>query len=313
MEYKIISDSSCDLSEEEVLTNGVEVVPFYVSFNGVDYLKERTEMPVREFYNRMVENPGVYPKSSLPSVADYTDIFTEYVKKGMGVICICITTKFSGSYNAASTAKDIVLDEYPEAKISVIDSTVDTVLQGLFVLEAARMQRQGVSFEENVAELERIKGTGRIFFTIGNIDYLRAGGRIGKLAGVAAGMLSLKPLITLKNGEIYPSGITRSRKKGMSKLLDMVVEYIKENTISVKDFSISVGFGYDPEEAVEFEKMLEEKLVAEFGFCPTIIVSQIGAAIAVHTGPYSIGVGIIRRAGVSELETVSSGMKTVTV
>ena len=96
----------------------------------------------------------------------------------------------------------MVKDEYPEARITVIDSTVNTVLQGLFVLEACRMRDMGLDYEEIIERILPIRETGRIFFTIGSIDYLRHGGRIGKLAGIAAGALGIKPMITLKEGEI---------------------------------------------------------------------------------------------------------------
>ena len=136
MQYQIISDSSCDLPMDIVSENNLVVVPFYVSFDESTYLKENIDIDVREFYQRMIDNPKTFPKSSLPSVDDYINCFTKYVKEDIGIICICITTKFSGSYNSASTARDILLEQYPNAKIKVIDSTVDTVLQGIYVLEA---------------------------------------------------------------------------------------------------------------------------------------------------------------------------------
>lgn len=137
------------------------------------------------------------------------------------MICICITAKFSGSLQSATTAKDMILEEYPEAKIAVIDSTFDTVLQGLFVLEACRLRDLGLEYEQIIEALLSIRESGRIFFTIGSIDYLKHGGRIGKLAGIAASALKIKPLITLKEGEIFNSGITRSRQKSMQKVVEM--------------------------------------------------------------------------------------------
>ncbi len=137
------------------------------------------------------------------------------------MICICITAKFSGSLQSATTAKDMILEEYPEAKIAVIDSTFDTVLQGLFVLEACRLRDLGLEYEQITEALLSIRESGRIFFTIGSIDYLKHGGRIGKLAGIAASALKIKPLITLKEGEIFNSGITRSRQKSMQKVVEM--------------------------------------------------------------------------------------------
>ena len=150
----------------------------------------------------MVDHPDVFPKTSMPSVQDFYEVFEKFCKRNIPVICICITAKFSGSLQSATTAKDMILEEYPEAKIAVIDSTFDTVLQGLFVLEACRLRDLGLEYEQITEALLSIRESGRIFFTIGSIDYLKHGGRIGKLAGIAASALKIKPIITLKEGEI---------------------------------------------------------------------------------------------------------------
>ena len=145
MEYRIITDGSCDLPSDLTKEKNIIVVPFYVSFDGENYQKEIAEMPIRKFYEEMVENPKVYPKSSMPSVQDYVDVFLPVVKENKAIICICITTKFSGSMQSALNARNMVLENYPNAQITVIDATVNTVLQGLYVLEAAEMQQKGVS------------------------------------------------------------------------------------------------------------------------------------------------------------------------
>ena len=114
------------------------------------------------------------------------------------------------------------------------------------------MCQNGVPYEQCVDILEKMKKTNRIFFTVGNTDYLKHGGRIGKLAGIASSALSLKPLITLVNGEIEASGIGRSRKKTVAKTIALMDDYFKET-------------------------------------------GQIGATIAVHTGPYAIGIGCVKK------------------
>ena len=170
---QIVSDGSLDLPQEITDAHDIEVVPFYVSFNGETYQKEIEEIGIREFYQEMVDHPDVFPKSSMPSVDDFYQTFVKSAKENIPVICICITTKFSGSLQSATVAKEMVKDEYPEARITVIDSTVNTVLQGLFVLEACRMRDMGLDYEEIIERILPIRETGRIFFTIGSIDYLR--------------------------------------------------------------------------------------------------------------------------------------------
>lgn len=295
--YKIITDGSCDLPKELVEEKGITVVPFYVSFDGEHYCKEMEEIGVREFYEKMVADPTTFPKSSMPSVQDYADVFLPLAREGTAIICICITTKFSGSMQSALTAKELVLETCPDAEITVIDATINTVLQGLYVLEAADMQAKGVPYEQVAARLEEIKSTGRIFFTVGNMEYLKHGGRIGKLTGLAGSVLGIKPLITLKQGEIFPSGITRSRKKSMEKVLDLLDEYFKEFQVDMKEYSLAIGFGYDYGEACAFQKMVMQFLEERGQSVGEIPIYQIGATIGVHTGPYPIGVGIIKRHG----------------
>lgn len=297
--FQIISDGSCDLPPELAKERGIEVVPFYVSFDQQTYYKEIEEMPIRKFYDKMVENENVvFPKSSLPSIEDYINSFEKYVKQGTPVICICITTKFSGSFQAAVNAKRILLETYPEARIEVINSMINTVLQGMYVLEAAALRDRGATFEEAVARLLEIRETGRIFFTVGNVDYLKHGGRIGKLSGLAASILGIRPLITLKEGEIFPSGITRSRRRSLDSVLNLLENHVKGLLAKgerMEDYTVDVGFGYDIEEAKEFLKRLRDRFR---GILPVdeIKLYQIGAAIAVHTGPYPLGIGFLKKA-----------------
>lgn len=298
-EYRIITDGACDLAPELCREKGIIVVPFYVSFDGEKYEKEIVEMPIRHFYEEMVSHPKVFPKSSMPSVQDYLDAFTPVVEDGKAIICICITTKFSGSMQSALNARMMLLEQHPDAEITVIDSTVDTVLQGNYVLEAWQMWDKGIPYEQAVAELEAIKATGRIFFTVGNLEYLQHGGRIGKVASIAGSVLGIRPLITLKEGEIFASGIARGRNRSLDKVRELLAQYLEEVHAAkdLSDYRISVGAGYDLQEAQEFQQAAVDFLNGK-GYQVTkeqFPIYQIGATISVHTGPYPLGFGIIRR------------------
>lgn len=297
--YQIISDGSCDLPPQLTKEKSIEVVPFYVSFDDQTYLKEIEEMPIRDFYNKMVENENVvFPKSSLPSVNDYITVFEKYAKQNIPMICICITTKFSGSYQAAMNAKNILLETYPDARIEVIDSFMDTVLQGMYVLEAVKLKERGLSYEDTIKRILEIRDTGRIFFTVGNVDYLKHGGRIGKLSGLTASLLGIRPLITLKEGEIFPSGVSRSRKKSIEsvlKLLENHIAALQAAGENPKDYIVDVGYGYDIPEAGLFLETVKTRF-RDVLDVDSIEMYQIGATISVHTGPYPLGVGFLKRA-----------------
>ena len=293
--FHIITDGSCDLPPEWAKQKGYSVVPFYVSFGDTHYFKEIEEMGIRDFYQQMVDRKGVYPKSSMPSTQDYVDAFMPWVEQNIPVICICITTKFSGSLQSAMNAIQMIREERPKARIEVIDSTVNTVLQGILVLEAVKCQESGMTCEETVRKIEEIKGTGRIFFTVGDMEYLAHGGRIGKVSSVAGSLLGIKPVITLKQGEIFPSGVGRSRRKNLDKTISLLLAYLKETGENVTRYSIAVGYGYDYEEAVEYRRQVAEALDGRLKE-EDILMLQIGATISVHTGPYPLGLGIIRKA-----------------
>ena len=100
--FAVIGDSSCDLSPEEADRSKVTLVPFYVSFDGVTYRREGVEMAIRDFYEEMVRCPGVFPKTSMPSMEDYLGAFRPLTEAGTPALCLCISTKFSGSYGCAS-------------------------------------------------------------------------------------------------------------------------------------------------------------------------------------------------------------------
>ncbi len=294
--FHIISDGSCDLPAELAEQKNITVVPFYVSFDDEHYLKENVEIGIRDFYQQMVDRKGVYPKSSMPSAQDYEEVFRPFAEAGMPVICICITTKFSGSMQSAVNARQALLEEYPNAEITIIDATVNTVLQGLYVLEAVRLRDAGVSYREAAARLEEIKGTGRIFFTVGNMEYLKHGGRIGKVGALAGSVLDIRPVITLKKGEIFPSGIGRGRKRSTAKATDLLVSYLKKSRLGIDCYSIVIGYGYDLEEGKEYRDSVVRELQAQGFEIQDIPTCQIGATIGVHTGPYPLGIGVIEKA-----------------
>lgn len=298
-DFRIVSDTSADLSPEILNEKEIVTVPFYVMEEEGSYKKHRVEISDSEFYKWMSDNPKIMPKSAAPSVDDFSRVFTELVEKGEKVLCICITVKFSSSYQNACIAKDLVLEKYSEAKIEVVNSICNTVLQGLVVYEATRLRESGASLEYAVAELERIKPTGRIFFTIGSMDYLSVGGRIGKLAGKVSGVLGLRPIIVLSEGEIHLGGLARGRIKSLSKVLDVAKEYIKTSFNDISEFAITIGYGYDLDEAKIFKVRLEEML-REIGFVVDVPMRVIGAVIGVHTGPLPLGLSVLRKAKLPE-------------
>ena len=126
MLYEIFADSACDIPRELLEKHNIHPVYFYVSFDDENYMKEKLDMDTTDYYNKMIDE-GLYPKTSLPSVQDYVEAFTPTLEEGKAIICICLSGKLSGSHQAAKTARDILLETYPEAHIKVIESKMCTV------------------------------------------------------------------------------------------------------------------------------------------------------------------------------------------
>lgn len=291
MNYQIISDGACDLLPEYISQHNITTVPFYVTFDGKEYFKEGEGIDHDTFYLKMINEHAV-PKSSLPSVQDYMDKFLPFTEQNIPIICITITAKFSGSYNSACSARDIIKETNPNAKITVIDSTLNTASQGLFVNEAVKLRDGGISYEDSVAELERIKSSGKIFFTVGSLEYLIKNGRIGKLAVLAGDKLGIRPTIIMKDGDISLGGISRSRKKSLASVLSSIASFFKNPENNKEDYNFIVASGYNYEEALEFQKEFEEFFGVK---CEKDVKVRIGTTIGCHTGPYALGIGIVKK------------------
>ena len=292
MDFRVMSDSSCDISLEQEKAYDIRLVPYYVSFDGVTYRKDRVEVTAEAFYQAMADQPGVYPKTSMPTQVDFYEAFLPFAKNGESIIYLNLTSKFSSSFQSAHLAAEGLMEEYPDCKIKVIDSFSATVQEGLLVTEAAKMAQAGISFEEAVEKLEALKLTSRIFFTTGDLSYLQKGGRIGKVLTQAASVLKIKPIIHLYEGELQAAGIVRARKKSIRKFMDDAKAFFADKNIN--DYRICTGKGHDAEEYNAFHQEVTEELRA-MGFTGEVESYQIGCTIGVHTGPTPIGIACIRK------------------
>ena len=294
--FDIITDSACDLTPETAARLNVEVIPFYVSLDGEHYRKEGKEIAVRDFYQFMVDNPSAYPKTSLPSLEDFETAFRAHAEAGRPVLCLCFTSKMSGCVGSARNARELVLEDYPDAKIEVMDTTAATVTESIVVENAVAMRDGGCTLEQAVDWLSAERATNQIFFTVGNLDYLIKGGRIGKVTGRAANILGIKPMILFKEGEIFSGGVARGRQKSFEKALEQLMAYLDERNATPDNYCITVGYGYDEEEGKRLWMQTRAALRAKY---PTskceVGLLQIGCTIAVHTGPYALGMGVMRR------------------
>ena len=297
MKFQLVSDSSCDLGREEMERLGVAMVSYYVAFEDEVYYREERDIPTHQFYQMMADRPGVFPKTSMPTLEDYLEAFRPLAAQGQPILCICLNANFSGSFQTALNAAEELREEYPGVSIRVMDSTLATVLQGLLVEEAAALRDAGFTLDEAAEALAALPATGRIFFTTSDLEYLRHGGRIGRAAAATGALLKVKPLIGYKDAGLISDGIAQGRKKSLAKVRELFFRHLQREGVNLEDYRLATGFGLDREEHQDFAQAVYEGLLELGADRPEVKRPyQIGVTIGVHTGPSPIGVGLIRRA-----------------
>lgn len=288
--YQIFSDSSCDVPNELLADNDIILIPYYITFDTENYYKENIEITNQKFYETLM-NEKVFPKTSLPSVVDYMNQFEVAINAGKDVLCLCLTEKFSGSYQSAVNAKLLLEEKYIDAKIHIINSIQATGGQGIELLQIAYMKRDGYSMDETIAKIDAIKSSARIMFTVDTLEYLTKGGRVGKAASLAGTMLNLKPMIQLKDSELIPYSNVRGRKKSLLKIIAMVEEFFNENNQNYDDYDFCMANATTMEETLHVQRQLEELIGRKISYP----VFQIGVTIGTYTGPGAVGVCFIKK------------------
>jgi len=283
---KIITDSSSDFAQEYYETHEIEVVPFSVSFDRKTYFRERVDITIGDFYKRL-RDEDVYLLTSAPNPEQYRSVFQKALEDGMDVICLCLTSKFSASYQNAVVAKVELTEEYPGCKIAVIDSIQASCGQGLVLNEIVRMRGQGFEFDNIIAEIEECKKTAHVFFAVDSLDYLTKGGRVGKVAALAGSVLNIKPVIVMKDGELIPVCKVRGSRGSIQRVFELTVAHIGGE----KDKYDLVAIHADRrEEAESLHKQLEEE-----GFSLPLGIENVGVTIGAHSGPTLLGIALIKR------------------
>lgn len=284
--YVLISDSSCDLSSELLNKYNIDLVPYYVSFDSVNYFKENIDISTEEFYKK-IEDSRNFPKTSLPPIQDYIDIFKKHLELGKDIVCICLSSMFSGSYQSANNAKNILLEDFPDRRIEVIDSRQATAGQGLVVYSAALIKESGANIDSLIEKIDIIKQTAKINFTVDSLEHLQKGGRIGKASALAGALLNIKPIIIMYQGELSPVAKVRGKKKAIKEIVDMTLKEIE----NFDDYYISILSATRKDDC----QMLKDEFLLQAPKAIIHISSTIGVTIGTHAGPTAIGIAYIKK------------------
>ena len=286
--FRLISDGGCDFTIEERQKYDVAVVPFYITFDQETYLKEGVDISTDEYFKRLLADKKLFPKTSQPNPSDYIDAYTPYLEAGEDIISVTISSKVSGSYNSATLAANMLKEEYPDRTIVVLDSLNGSIGQGLILKELVKMREAEYSLEEAVRIAEEIIKTTRIYFTLDSLEYLRRGGRIGPTTALVGGILGLRPVLHVVDGEVSQLDSVRGNKKVMQLMTEALAEALKGETQNV---SLCIGHILRKEDAQTFKDGLEKVLDMEI----TSPVTEAGVAIGTHAGPGAMVVSYCKK------------------
>lgn len=281
MTVKVVTDSCSDIPQEEAKQLDITVVPVYLRF-GDEVYRNGIDIDSHEFYRKLVTS-SVHPSTAAPSPGDLASVYNEAAKKTDEIVSIHVTSKHSATYDAAKVGKEIAKKG---CHIEVIDSRGVTMWQGLVAIAAAKAAQAGYSLKEVVERVREAIGQMRALALLDTVIYLAKGGRLGKAVSAISAIESLlhvKLLITLRDGEIRPAGLVRTRRKGIDRLLGFV-----RSASHVED--LAIVYSTTPDDAQALAAYICQA-------CPDIVprIVRLGPALGVHAGPGAL-VTVLREA-----------------
>ncbi len=272
MGVRVVTDSACDLPDDLIERNGIEVVPLTIRF-GNEELIDRKELSTDEFWRRLADS-DVLPETSAPSAGAFEGAFRRQVEDGAtGIICINLSSKLSATMQSAQVAAQAVQANCP---VVVIDSLMVSMGLGSLCLTAAQRAADGDSLESIVANVTDRRNRSKLYGALDTLEFLKKGGRVGNARALLGTMLAIKPVLEVRDGVVEEAGKVRTRSKALRLLVDRVKEGPFEN------LSVLHGNAPDVDELLD----LLEPLAAR----DQIVVGQIGPVIGTHAGPRVIGV-----------------------
>ncbi|MCD2333803.1 fatty acid-binding protein DegV [Bacillus thuringiensis] len=274
MGVKIITDSAADLPVELLQAYDIDLIPLRVYDEAETEYLDGVTLESVTLLQKMRE--GAVYRTSLPSLETFQEKFVSYAKEGNPCIYLAFSSELSGTYQSSVVIKEEVKETYADLDLEIIDTKCASLGQGLVVLEAAKMAKDGASKEDILNRVAFLMNHMEHIFTVADLQYLVRGGRLSKVAGFIGGLLNIKPILNVEEGKLVPLEKVRGKKKVLSRIVDIMEERGKD----LKGQTIGITHGDDIETAEALKSLITER----FG-CEVFIVNTIGAAIGAHTGP----------------------------
>lgn len=278
MAVAIVTDSTSDISPERAQQLGVSVVPLFVVFGNTSY-KDYVELSRAQFYEKLANEP-VLPITSQPTAAMFEEAFAPLAAQGHDILCITISSKLSGTINAARAAAT----QFPNARIHIYDSETAAGGLGLMVMLAQTLVDGGAGIDELCAALDEERRTQRLFACLSDLSHLQRTGRIGKAQAVLGGLMKIVPVLSLKDGAVVPEAQVRTFARAQDTVLDLAMK-------AAGDIA-HTRFLVIHTNAPQLADTMARKLSARFeGTEPALLtIWEAGPAIAVHAGPGAVGI-----------------------
>jgi DegV family protein with EDD domain len=275
MAVKIVTDSTSDIPPELAESLGVHVVPLTVFF-GDDAFKDGIDITRVDFFNRL-STGNILPRTTQPTPGDFETVYRSLTEQGHEVVSVHVSSKLSGTINSALTA----VAQLPEARVEIVDSGLASLGLTLPVKAAAEAANAGASLEEVAAVARDAADKTDLLFALNTLEYLQKGGRIGKAQALLGGMLSIKPVLKVVDGEIHPHEKVRSHAKAVARMKEIATEGAPY---------AEIAFIHEAPQA-EVDELSGH--LAPLTEAP-LIVGRIGSVIGTYTGPGVIGFALRR-------------------
>lgn len=273
-EYKIITDSGCDLPKEMLSQLGVQTVPLFVNFRG-ESLEDSVDEGIKEIYNGL--RNGEAASTSAVNPDRWMEKMESVLAEGMDVLTITFSSGLSTTYQSAVIAGNELKEKYPDRKILVVDSLAASLGQGLLIWYACKKKEEGLSVEELAAWVEENKLHLCHWVAVDDLMYLKRGGRVSATTAVVGTMLQIKPIIHVDDeGKLISVGKARGRKASIQTLVDKAIQLGKDYDNS----TMFICHGDCAEDAEYLSGLVKEKCGVK-----NVFIGYIGAVIGSHAGP----------------------------
>ena len=270
MKIALVTDSSCDIPYEMVISQQIYVVPNILIIDGKS-IEDNRDFSRQEFYEQLPTMTST-PTTSTASVGTYQALYEDILQKGSDqVVSIHCSSQFSGIFNAARTAAQSF-----SGKVQVVDSQQVTLGLGFQVLEAAEAITDGVSLESLLVMIKQTRARIRVIAMLDTLEYVRRSGRISWARASLGAMLNLKPFLEVKDGSVHSLGEARTRKKGIARLFEMM-----QSPEPLKRFALLHSNAEDD------ARRLLENLAPEVPTPPLIV--NVNTVLGAHVGPNGLG------------------------